>query len=434
MAAWAAALRVSARVPSPRPTPAVAAPWLRLFLPFAAGYYLSYLLRNVNAVIAPVLTGELDLSAADLGLLTSAYFFAFGAFQLPLGILLDRYGARRVEAVLLLFAAAGTFVFALGETLPALFLGRALIGLGVSACLMAALKSFSLWYPIERQSSLTGAVMVAGGLGAISATAPLEALLPVLGWRGVFHALTGVLVVAAAVLFFTVPDRDHGTGRETLGEQWRELGRIFTSRPFWRFAPFMALFAGGFMALQGLWAVPWFIEVEGLTRETAAQHLLAMAVATLAGFFAIAAFATPVIRRGLAPSTLLGITLGLAWLSLVAILAGTQPALLYWMSMSFFFSVTTIGYVALGGYFAPALFGRASTALNLMTFAGAFALQWGIGVLVDAFAALGWSSAQVFRAAFTALALLQLLGWGWYVLEGRRETARAGAGMIRPAR
>lgn len=409
------------------PTPAVAAPGLRLFLPFAAGYYLSYLLRNVNAVIAPVLTDELGLSAADLGLLTSAYFFAFGAFQIPLGILLDRYGARRVEGVLLLFAAAGTLVFALGHALPALFLGRALIGLGVSACLMAALKSFSLWYPIERQSSLTGAIMTAGALGAISATAPLEALLPVLGWRGAFLALTAVIVAVAAFLFLTVPDRDGDGARETLGEQWRELGRIFASRAFWRFAPFMALFAGGFMALQGLWAVPWFINVEGLTRETAAQHLLGMGVAALAGFFAIAAFATPMVRRGLAPSTLLGITLGLAWLSLLAILLGAQPALPFWMSMSFFFSVTTLGYVALGGYFAPALFGRVSTALNLMAFVGAFSLQWGIGVLVDAFAALGWAAAPAFRAAFAVLALLQLLGWGWFVLQGRREAARPGA-------
>src|SRR5438477_8506816 len=161
--------------------------WLRLFLPFAVGYYLSYLLRNANAVIAPELTRELSLTAADLGLLTSAYFFAFGAFQIPLGILLDRYGARRVEATLLLFAAAGTLVFGFGRDIAELSLGRALIGVGVSACLMAGLKQFSQWYPLERQSSLTGAIMTSGSLGAISASVPLEWLLPVFGWRGVFQ-------------------------------------------------------------------------------------------------------------------------------------------------------------------------------------------------------------------------------------------------------
>jgi len=87
--------------------------WLRVFLPFAAGYFLSYLLRNVNAIIAPELARELAVSAADLGLLTAAYLFAFGAFQLPLGILLDRYGPRRVEAALLVVAGTGALL--LGE-------------------------------------------------------------------------------------------------------------------------------------------------------------------------------------------------------------------------------------------------------------------------------------------------------------------------------
>ena len=78
---------------------------LRVFLPFALGYFLSYLYRVVNAVMAPDLVTEIGLDAAQLGLLTSAYFLTFGIFQLPLGMLLDRFGPRRTEAVLLLFAA-----------------------------------------------------------------------------------------------------------------------------------------------------------------------------------------------------------------------------------------------------------------------------------------------------------------------------------------
>src|SRR5512147_247595 len=105
-------------------------PWRRVFAPFAVGYFLSYLLRNANAVISPELTGDLGLHAADLGLLTSAYLLAFGAFQLPLGILLDRFGPRRVEATLLLICAAGCALFATGHALPQLAVGRALIGLG----------------------------------------------------------------------------------------------------------------------------------------------------------------------------------------------------------------------------------------------------------------------------------------------------------------
>ncbi len=116
--------------------------WIRLFVPFAAGYFLSYLFRTVNAVIGPVLARELNLGDNALGLLTSTYFLAFGAAQLPLGMLLDRFGPRRVEAVLLLLAGSGAAVFAISDTLTGLAIGRALIGLGVAACLMASFKAF----------------------------------------------------------------------------------------------------------------------------------------------------------------------------------------------------------------------------------------------------------------------------------------------------
>lgn len=416
----------------PRPTSDASSRWLRVFLPFAAGYYLSYLLRNANAVLAPELTRELGLTAADLGLLTSAYFLAFGVFQIPLGILLDRYGPRRVEATLLLFAAAGTLVFALGQDISGLAAGRALIGLGVSACLMAALKNFSQWYPAERQSSLTGAVMAAGGLGAITASVPLEATLSLLGWRGVFLLLTAVILAAAAYLYFAVPDRDEGVSKTTRSEQWRGVLHVFASRDFWRFAPLMTLFAGGFMAIMGLWIVPWFIQVDGLSREAAAQNLFAVGATQLAGFFAIAAFATRLIRRGVKPSRLVGGPLAIAWICQALILAGVRPALPLWVIYSFCAASATLGYAALGSYFAPTLFGRVSTALNLLVFLGAFSLQWGLGVLVDAFVAAQWSQAGAFRAAFAVVALLQLLAWSWFAIEGRRHAAARRASLGAP--
>ena len=110
---------------------------LACFLPFAAGYFMSYLLRGTNAVIAPQLAREFGLSAADIGVLTSAYFAAFAAAQIPLGVLLDRYGPRRVNAMLFVIAATGAFVYAQANSVPMLAIGRALIGLGVCGGLMS---------------------------------------------------------------------------------------------------------------------------------------------------------------------------------------------------------------------------------------------------------------------------------------------------------
>jgi MFS family permease len=159
------------------PAPGTIATVGRVFLPFAGGYFLSYLFRTVNAVIAPDLVHAVGLNAADLGLLTSTYFLAFAASQIPLGILLDRFGPRRVESLLLLWAAVGAALFAVGQTTTTLLVGRALIGLGVSGCLMAAFQAFVLWFPKPRLPLVNGCIMACGSLGALVATAPVEALL-----------------------------------------------------------------------------------------------------------------------------------------------------------------------------------------------------------------------------------------------------------------
>lgn len=393
----------------------------RLFLPFALGYYLSYLLRNANAVLAPELTRELNLGAADLGLLTSAYFVAFAAFQIPLGILLDRYGPRRVQASILLIAAAGTLVFAFGDDIHTLTLGRSLIGLGVSACLMAGLKNFSQWYPLERQSAMTGAIMAAGGLGAMSASVPLELSLPLLGWRGVFVVMTVALVLVSAYVFIAVPDPPN-TSVNTSNNGEGVL-HILRSGKFWSFAPLMAMFSGGSMAIQGLWIVPWFMTVDGSSRSAAAQTLFVMTLASLASYFVMAMFATRLIRRGFHPRVMIGVLLGIAWTCFAAILAGAEPATPLWIVFAFCATSTTLAYTLLASYFPPSLFGRVSTTVNLLAFVGAFLMQWGIGVMVDVFTANGWTTRTAFRAAFAIVATAQLMSWIWFVRAGRYAQA-----------
>jgi MFS family permease len=391
-----------------------------VFLPFAAGYFLSYLLRNANAVIVPELTRDLSASAADLGLLTAAYLFAFGAFQLPLGILLDRYGPRRVEAGLLLVAALGCAVFAAGPGLAELAFGRALIGLGVSACLMGSFKAFSLWFPIERQASLNAAVMAAGGLGAVSATAPLAWVLPLAGWRGIF-AMLSLLAVAAAVGIFSVSEKPSAAKHETLGDQLRALGGILKSRIYWRYAPQTALLSGGFMALQGLWAGPWLMKFNGYSRETAAFHLLLTSVAMTVGFVSLAAFVTRLSRAGMPPQRILVSGIGLGIVVLALIVADVGATHLLWFCMGLVFSVTNLAYALHSANFPLQLQGRANTAINLAAFVGAFTIQWGIGALLDVLAAGRMAPHDAFRVAFGLLLALQALAWGWFLLGRDRS-------------
>jgi MFS family permease len=395
--------------------------WRRLVPAYAAGYFLSYGLRSVNAVIAPELMRDLGITSADMGLLTSAYFLAFGLFQLPLGLLLDRFGPRRVEAALLLLAAAGCALFGAGQTLATLVLGRALIGLGVSSCLMASFKAFSQWFPVERLPSLTATIMVAGGLGALSASVPVEAALPLLGWRGMFFVFAALLVLSAGFVL-TVPDKSALAQSEPLGQQIRTMLGIFGKRVFWRFAPQGCLSSGGFMAIQGLWAVPWLMEVNGAARADAAGVLFLMGLAMLSGFIFVATCSRWLSRHGVSPMTLLTIGIGSSLLVEVGIIADLARPAWLWPLLGLSFSLSNIAYSQLSAAFAVELSGRVNTALNLLVFVGAFGMQWGIGALVDGLTGAGLERTQAFRITFGVMLVLQALAFAWFM---RRPTPQA---------
>lgn len=398
--------------------------WLRVFLPFALGYYLSYLLRTVNAVISPQLTGELGLSAASLGLLTSAYFLAFGAAQIPVGIALDRFGPRRVEAALLLLAALGSALFAMADSLGALASARALVGLGVSACLMAALKGFALWYPPERQSSMIGFIMASGSLGALTASVPLEAVLPALGWRGAFWIIAAVCLVAAMLVWRALPDSPVLPGDASLAAALRVVGRIFTAPAFLRHAGVSVFFVGGFMALQGLWVVPWVMNVNGFDLAAAAAVLVALNLGNLAGQLAVGLLGVRLARAGVEPVSLLRAGYGAMLVVQGLILWSALPVLLLWTLFGLLTAANSQIYLSAARAFSPELFGRVSTALNLMAFAGAFAVQWGFGIGLDFMRDLGVELPRALAFAFGALLVLQsfaylpLLG---HVAAHRRE-------------
>src|SRR4051794_24134953 len=148
--------------------------FLTVILPFAFGYLISYLFRTVNSVIAPDLIGELHLDESGLGLITSTYLYAFTLFQLPLGLLLDRYGPRRVQAALLFIAGLGSLAFAMGSSVPVLAICRGVIGLGLSGGLMAAFKANALWLPQARVPLANSIVVAFGGVGVFAATAPAD--------------------------------------------------------------------------------------------------------------------------------------------------------------------------------------------------------------------------------------------------------------------
>jgi hypothetical protein len=184
---------------------------LSVFLPFAAGYYLAYLFRTINAAISPALASEFGLDATDTGLLASVYFLVFGLAQIPIGVVLDRLGPRRVQAVLLVIAAGGATLFGNASSFPELAAARAMIGLGVAGSLMAGLKAIVTWFPRERVALANGWMIMLGSLGAVTATAPVDWLQNYLGWRSLFEILTIGTFVVSGFIYLVVPERVVGS-------------------------------------------------------------------------------------------------------------------------------------------------------------------------------------------------------------------------------
>ncbi|MEW6690962.1 MAG: MFS transporter [Pseudomonadota bacterium] len=370
-----------------------------VFLPFASGFFLSILLRYVNAVIAKDLAGEFALSAAELGLLTSTYFLVFAAFQVPLGVLLDRFGPRRVLAALLVFAAGGAFV----------------LGLGVSGCLMGSIKAFTLWFPLRRLATLNGWILAIGALGAMSATAPVELIAQAHGWRAIFYGLAAACLAVAGLIFFVVPEKPLPGAGASWSRQFSELGEILRNAYFWRVALPLIVVHGAYQALQGLWLAPWLADVAGLARGAVANTLLAGSLAYGVGSVVFGTAADRMAGAGWSRLTAYKLGMAVALAAFIALAAGaTSGALPLVVLYGFGACAAALPYAILSQHFAPHLTGRVITASNIFMFVASFAFQWGIGAVLRFWPAVdGRYPLESYAVAFGIAAVLQLATLAW---------------------
>lgn len=354
---------------------------LAVFLPFAAGYYLSFLFRTINASISPALASEFGLDAAKTGLLASVYFLVFAGVQIPIGVLLDRYGPRRVQSVLLVLAAGGATLFGTATGFSELLVARAMIGLGVAASLMAGLKAVVVWFPKERIALVNGCMIMLGSLGALTATAPTDWVLDWIGWRGLFELLTFATIAIAAFTYFAVPESSSNEAASTTSQL--TLWSVYSDVRFLRLAPLSAACIGSSWALQSLWAAPWLTDVEGLDRHSLMTQLFIMALGISLGALLLGVMADRLRRRGITAEVLLA-AMGVVFIvaELAVILRVPMPSLLPWCVMSVMGAATVLSYAMIADYFPQGLAARANGALNLAHFGAAFAVQYGIGLIV----------------------------------------------------
>ncbi|MGY3443455.1 MFS transporter [Bradyrhizobium sp. USDA 4473] len=392
----------------------------RVFLPFAAGYYLSYLFRTINALIASHLNSDTGLGTADLGLLTSVYFLIFAAAQIPIGILLDRFGPRRVHSVLLLLAAAGAGLFAISTGFLSLLIARAMIGLGVAAALTAGLKSIVLWLPPERVALLNGYMVMLGSLGAVTATVPVEHLLAWMSWRQLFKVLAAATGATAILIYAVVPERGIVPSAERA-----TLSSVFGDRRFWRMAPLSATCIGSAWSLQGLWASPWLTDVEGLDRASLVRQLFMMSIVLSGGAWLFGMTVHCIKRRGIGAETILAIVAVLFIAAEFAlILRAPVPSIFPWSVVAIVGTATVVSFAVIADYFPPELAGRANGALNVLHFGWAFLAQYATGLILEQWSANdGHRPLQAYQVAFGLNVAMQIATFVWFAMPWRRSIA-----------
>lgn len=412
----AAAVAVAPRAAGPTRSRAAT-----VFLAFAFTYFLSALLRAVTATLAPVFSAEMGLGAGQLGLLGGAYFLGFALMQLPVGSALDRWGAKRVLILFLLVAVGGCAAFALARSLPQLLAARLFIGVGVAACLMAPLTCYRHLFSVAAQLRANAWMLMTGSLGMLASTLPVQWLLPLTGWRGLFAAVAVLLLIGLLLIWRLVPADEPVI--VVPGQASGGYRQVFAHPAFWRVAPLGFFAYGGMIALQTLWIGPWLTQVGGASSAQAAQGLFAVNLAMLVAFLCWGLAMPRLLRRGWAGERLIAhawpaSVLCLAWIVWHADQAGAAS----WAVWCVLTSVVSLSQPALGQAFPAALAGRALSAFNLVIFAGVFSLQWGIGLAIDGLRTAGFTLVLSYQLAFAAYGLACAVSFAWLV-GGRWWTA-----------
>ena len=385
-----------------------------VFLAFAGAYSLSALVRAIIATLSPVLSLEFSLQSRDLGLLAGGYFLGFAATQLPLGTWLDRYGPKRVILCFLAVAVVGCLVFSAASSFSGLLIGRVLIGMGVSACLMAPLSGFRRWLDVPSLLRANSWMLMSGSLGMLASTLPVQWLLPLVGWRALFWALAGLVLVAMAVIALVVPKWTSAPADTT--DAPAGYAEVWKNRYFRKLSLLAFFNYGGLVAVQTLWAGPWMVKVAGYTPLEAATGLFYINAAMLLTFWSWGLINPYLAKAGWHTDRLLVWGVPLSLLALAAnIVGGASTGWVGWALFCVASSVISLSQPAVGMAFVPALAGRALSGFNLIIFSGVFTVQWGIGLLIDAFAAAGLTPLASFQAAFSVFLCCCIAAYAYFL-------------------
>lgn len=402
-----------------------------IFVVLGAIYFLACLHRISPTVIARDLVLEFGADATALGLMSSAYFYLYAAAQPPVGVLSDTWGPRAVTTVFAFIACIGVFVFGFAPNMAVATIGRALIGIGVGGVFVPALKIFSKWFRSREFAAMTGVFLAMGNAGNLAASLPLTYLVLLLGWRMSHAAIGGATFLLIVMSWLVLRDKPEDKGwppvTEALHQSVREasdapagistrkrLGIVFSKPKFWMVTASTFFFGGPTLTFQGLWAVPYLMDVYGYDRVRAGGLLMLLPLGFIIGApaFGFLADRLPVGRK---PVLLASLGLALSFWALFLFSGGRPhpafigPAFLIigacgGGSLSLYMTITK-------ELFPPWLTGTAIGLMNPAAFFSTALFQPFSGYLMDAVGPVGAVyPVAAYQNVFIAISVFMVLG------------------------
>jgi sugar phosphate permease len=370
--------------------------WI-IFAVLSLPYLLVYFQRVAPAVVADRLMADFNISGAVLGNLAAIYFYIYTVMQVPAGLLADSLGPKRTIALGSVISSVGSILFGFAPGITVAYLGRFLVGLGVSVIFVPILKIFTEWFEPRRFAAMSGLTLLVGNTGALLASTPLAFMANCLGWRMAFLIIGIVGLLAGFLSFALVRDRPAemnlpapkgaggGQNGTSFGEALNGLKSVMMNWKSW--PPFFAFLGiyGTLMAFQGAWGGAYLMQNYGMTRIEAAVGILPIALGMMIGSPAVGYISDHLHRRKL-PFFIAGLIYLGVWASL-RFWPGGKPAPALFSALFFVMGVSASGFIlswAMGKEVnPPSLSGSAMGFTNMGGFLGAAIMQPLFGFALD---------------------------------------------------
>ena len=390
-----------------------------IFCVFAFAFFISTLLRAITATLTPVLTNEFDLSAGNLGLLAGGYFIGFSLMQIPAGLLLDKYGPKKVISYLLLIALIGTISFAFAKNFTGLFISRIFIGVGVSACLMGPLTGYRVWLEEKYQQRANSWMLMVLSIGFLASTLPVQILIPLIGWRSIFFLIGALILLSIILLSIFIPSWEIKSPVDSKNISGGLLD-VWKDKFFISLIPLAFFNYAGVQAIQTLWAGPWMLNVAGYSPLASATGLFWINITMLFAFLIWGYLLPKFSEYGLDSIKIVKYGLPLNYLILFLIIllgqkAGAAMFTLYILSSI----VLTLTHPAIALSFPQHLAGKSLTSFNVFIHSGTFFVQWGIGLIIDYCKNIGFDTVLSYRISFFVFLIICILSYLFFIFKNK---------------